>query len=136
VKKLLEVFLRHFEFLYADPRYRFTDSRTQAPNAWLAVSGPDLTWWITLDRGQLELSVAPTRLPGDSFWISLVRQYVRGDDDIRYLSAIEEIDWARVNLGQIEELFSEASDVESITCALADLRRKNGEKHWGPAAST
>jgi hypothetical protein len=136
VKKLLEVFLRHFEFLYADPRYRFTDSRTHAPNAWLAVSGPDLTWWITLDRGQLELSVSPTRLPGDSFWISLIRQYLEGDDDIRYLSAAETIDWARENVGQIERLFSEASDVESITHALADRRRRNGEKYWGPAAST
>jgi hypothetical protein len=135
VKKLLEIFLRHFEFIYAEPRYRFTDSRTHAPNASLTVSGPDVTWWITLDRGQLELSVSPTRLPGDSFWISLIRQYVRGDDDIRYLSAAEEIEWAQTNLEQIERLFSEASDVEAVTHALADLRRKNGEKRWGPAAS-
>ncbi|MCV7171251.1 hypothetical protein H7I41_15150 [Mycobacterium manitobense] len=136
MKKLLEIFLRHFEFLYADPRYRFTDSRTHAPNASLTVSGPDVTWWITLDRGQLELSVAPTRLPGDSYWISLIRQYVRGDDDIRYLSAADEIDWARENVEQIERLFSEASDVEAVTHTLAGLRRENGEKRWGPAAST
>lgn len=136
MKKLLEIYLRHFEFLYADPRYRFTDSRTHAPNASLTVSGPDVTWLVVLDRGQLELSAAPTRLPGDGFWISLIRQYVRGDDDLRYLSAAEEVDWARENVGQIERLFSEASDLESITHALADLRRKNGEKRWGPAAST
>jgi hypothetical protein len=136
VKKLLEVFLRHFEFLYADPRYRFTDSRTHAPNASLTLSGPDLTWLVVLDRGQLELSVSPTRLPGDGFWISLIRQYVQGDDDIRNLSAIEEIDWARDNLGQIERLFSDTSDVESTSHAIAALRRKNAEKYWGSAPST
>ncbi|MGA5466349.1 hypothetical protein [Mycobacterium sp. NPDC050041] len=136
MKKLLEIFLGHFEFIYADPRYRFTDSRTHAPNASLTVSGPDLTWLIVLDRGQLELSASSTRLPGDGFGISLIRQYVLRDDDIRYLSAPEEVDWARANLELIERLFSDASDVESITRALADLRRSNGEKYWGPAAST
>lgn len=137
MKQLLEIFLRYFEFLYSDERYRFTDSRTHGANASLTVTGPAITWIITVDRGQLQLSVAPTQLPGArGFWISLIRQYLKGDEDIQYLSPPEEIDWARTHLNQIEQLFSDAATLESNRDQLVELLKSNGEKQWGPAKSS
>jgi hypothetical protein len=136
VKALLEFYLRYFEFLYLDSRYRFTDSKTDGGNASLTVTGPNLTWTIANDRGQIQLSIAPTSLPGNGFWISLIKQYLDESEDIQYLPAAEEIKWARENIDRIEQLFSATSDLESTCCALRELLRSNAEKQWGPAASS
>lgn len=136
MKQLLEIFLRYFEFLYGDSRYRITDSRAREPNAALTVTGPNLTWLITVDRGQVRLSAGTTKLPGRLFWTSLIRQYLLGEEDIRYLSAPEEIEWARTHLNQIEQLFSDDATVESTRDRLEALLRSNGEKQWGPAKSS
>jgi hypothetical protein len=78
MRTLLEFFIKYFDFVYLDPRYRITDSKTGGDtiNASLTVTGPDFTWMLVNDRGQMELSLAPTSLatPRNWFWVSLVRQ--------------------------------------------------------------
>ena len=134
MKPLLEFYIRYFDFLYLDPRYRFTDSSTDGANASLTVAGPDLTWVITIDKGQPQLSISPTRLRGNGFWISLVRQYTCGHDYIQYLAVSDEIEWARENIDQIEQLFSDPANLEATCNKLRALLRSNGEKQWGPPA--
>lgn len=55
MKTLLEYFLKYFDFLYSDPRYRITDSRTsgaQTIDAALTLSGPVASWSFANNRGQ------------------------------------------------------------------------------------
>ncbi len=55
MKKLLEFYLAYFDFLYSDPGYRITDSRTgDAANAGLTVTGPVLEWVLTIDAFPLQ----------------------------------------------------------------------------------
>jgi hypothetical protein len=136
VKELLEFYLKYFDFLYLDSRYRLSDSKTDGVNASLTVTGPNLTWSIVNDRGQIQLAIVPTNMPGNGFWISLIKQYLSGSEDIHYLSAVEEIEWARVNIRRIDELFSVTSDLESTCGTLRALMRSNAEKQWGPAATS
>jgi hypothetical protein len=133
VKALLEFYLKFLDFLYLDSRYGFTDSKTDGVNASLTVTGPNITWLIVNDRGQMQLTIAPTSSPNDGFWISLIRQYLDEDEDIQYLSAVEEIAWARANSHHIDQLFSAPHDLEATCDALRALQRSNAEKHWGPA---
>ena len=134
MKPLLEFYIGYFDFLYQDSRYRFTDSSTDGTNASLTVTGPDLTWLIAMEKGQPQLSISPTRLPEQGYWISLIRQYIYGNDDIHYLPANEEIEWARANIRDIEELVSDTSNLEGTCNKLQSLLRSNAEKEWGPAA--
>jgi hypothetical protein len=134
VKALLEFYPRYSDFLCLDSRYRFTDSNSNGVNASLTVTGPNFTWTIVNDRGQIHLSIAPTTRPGNGFWISLIKQYLDGSQDIQYLPATEEAKWARENINQIEQIFSARSDLESTCGALHALLRSNAEKQWGPAA--
>jgi len=68
-----------------DPRYRITDSTTagETIKASLTITGPVLTWLLVNDRGQMQISLAPTHsvTAPDSFWVSLIRQYVDVDPD-------------------------------------------------------
>ncbi|BBU24753.1 hypothetical protein [Mycobacterium xenopi] len=135
MKALLEYFLAYFEFLYLDPRYRITDSSTRglaAIDASLRLTGPTLSWNLTNDRGQMQLTVAPTELatPENWFWVSLIRQHLNGDDEIEYLSTAEEIEWARENSGRIEQLFSDSSAIAKNCEALRTLRQFNAETYW------
>ncbi|CPS10328.1 hypothetical protein [Mycobacteroides abscessus] len=136
MKALLEAFLRYFDFLYLDPTYRISDSKTDdaGVNAAIIVSGENLTWRIANDRGQLQLSVAPTQLPEQGFWISVLRQYLDQIDDVQYLPAVEEVAWARENIKRIDGLF-DPFFLESTCEGLRKLMRSNAEKEWGPAAS-
>lgn len=135
MKALLEFYVKYFDFLYRNSRYRFTDSKTDGVNASLTVTGPNVTWSIVNDREQIQLSVGPTGLPGNGFWISLIKQYIDGSEDIQYLPALAEIEWARVNIDQIDQLFLTTSDLK-VTCGeLRALLRSNAEKQWGPAAT-
>lgn len=101
----------------------------------MTVAGPNLMWLITIQKSRPQLSVSPTHVPENGFWISLIRQYVHGHEDIQYLSASDEIAWARENIDQIEQLFSNPSNLESTCDQLRTLLRSNGEKQWGPPAS-
>lgn len=132
MKILLEHYIRYFDFLYEDSRYRITDSRADGMNASLTVTGGNLTWLIAIDKGQLQLFISPTRLPENGFGVSLIRQYLYGLEDVQYLSANEEVRWARENIDQIEQLFSDVSALEATCSTLRALLRSNGEKQWGP----
>ncbi|ALM18168.1 hypothetical protein DDJ48_21485 [Mycobacteroides abscessus] len=140
MKTLLEFYLRHLEFLYLDPRYRITNSRTTGVatnNAWLTLTGPVLSWSITNDRGQILFDVAPTARAdsGDScFRISLVRQFMDGVDETTPVSVDATVFWIRENRERIEELFSDANVNRSCE-ELINLARALADKYWGPAVS-
>ncbi|MGB3482944.1 MAG: hypothetical protein WBB07_12110 [Mycobacterium sp.] len=140
MKALLELFVKHFEFLYSNSANRITNSKASganAINASLTVTGPELSWLIVNDRGQMQLSLAPTRLLSSDnwFWVSLIRQYVDALDEIQYLPATGELNWVRANEQRVADLFSDPSTIENVCAELRALRRANAEKYWGPAAT-
>jgi hypothetical protein len=134
MKTLLEFCLKYFDFLYLDPRYRITNSKTGSAriNASLTVTGPVITWLVVNDRGQMHISLAPTSLalPRNWFWVSLVKQYIDNEPEITYLSAPDEIAWMRQNAARVEELFSDASTLANVCDELKVLRRANADKYW------
>lgn len=135
MKTLLEYFLRHFEVLYLDPRYRITNSRSRGLptiDAFLELTGPILSWNLSNNRGRIELTVAPTQLAATEnwFWVSLLKQYIDAEPEIAYLSAAEEIDWARENMDRIEQIFSNASALDEVCKELRGLRQSNSDKYW------
>ncbi|ANW65692.1 hypothetical protein BCA37_20885 [Mycobacterium sp. djl-10] len=136
MRELLEFFLKYFDHLYQNPEYHITNSKTSganAINASITVTGPEVSWLIANDRGQMQLSISPTRLqsPENWFWISLIRQYLDGQDEIQYLSATEELSWARDNDQRLAELFSDGSRIKTVCEELRVRRRSNAEKYWG-----
>ncbi|WP_235216002.1 hypothetical protein [Mycobacterium kyorinense] len=86
---------------------------------------------MTNNRGQFELTVAPTdRATAENwFWVSLVKQYLDGDDEIEYLSAAKEIEWLRKNSSRVEQLFSDKS-VDTACETLRTLRQFNSDRYW------
>jgi hypothetical protein len=135
LKTLLEYFLNYFELLYLDPRYRITNSSTNGAasnDASLAMTGPILSWQLANNSGQIELSVAPTASAAADNWfsISLIRQYLDGQEEIEYSSAAEEIAWMRENGERVDQLFSDTSKVAVICENLRSLRRSNANKYW------
>ncbi|WP_324666716.1 Hypothetical protein MUW33_4084 [Mycobacterium canetti] len=135
MKTLLEYFLKYFDVLYLDPRYHITNSISSGiatNNASLTLTGPILSWQLANDRGQMLLSVAPTRPETSDKWfsVSLVKQYLNGDDEIEYLSAAEEIEWVRENGDRVEQLFFDAVTSETTCELLRTLRRSNASKYW------
>ncbi|MCV7029360.1 hypothetical protein [Mycobacterium sherrisii] len=96
MKTLLEYFVKYFDVLYLDPRYRITDSRTigvSSNNASLTITGPILSWELCNDRGQFLLGLAPTALATSDNWFtaSLIKQYLNGQDEVEHASAADEI---------------------------------------------
>ncbi|WP_301145959.1 hypothetical protein [Mycobacterium simiae] len=135
MKTLLEYFLKYFDVLYLDPRYRITNSTTTgvaSNNASLVLTGPVLSWELTNDKGQFLLSVAPTALATSDNWfsIALIKQYLNSEQEIEYPSAADEIAWFRENSSRVEELFSKVSEIEAICDTLKALRRANANKYW------
>jgi hypothetical protein len=135
MKTLLEYFLKYFDVLYLDPSYHITNSITTgvaSNNASLTITGPILSWDLTNDKGQFILGVAPTALatPDNWFSVSLIKQYLNGQDEIEYSSAADEIAWVRENDGRVEQLFSDASTIETICDTLGSLRRSNANRYW------
>ncbi|WP_082978401.1 hypothetical protein [Mycobacterium sp. 1081908.1] len=135
MKTLLEYFVRYFELLYLDSRYHITNSSTSGAasiNASLTITGPILIWDLTNDRGQFLLSVAPRALATADNWftVSLIKQYLNGQNNIDYLSAADEIAWFRENSQPVEELFSDGSKSETVCETLRSLRRSNADRYW------
>jgi hypothetical protein len=137
---LLEFFLQYLDFLYLDPRYRITNSSTSgiATNgASLTLTGPETTWQIANDRGQILFSVAPTKLAGlprNWFRLGIIRQYLDGYDESRTVTLTETVNWARQNRSRIDELLSDTA--ASVSCeALTALEDANALKYWGPPNS-
>jgi hypothetical protein len=134
---LLEFYLKYMDFLYLDPRYRITDSRTTgvATNgASLTLTSPITSWDLVNDRGRILFSIAPTKLAGEPrnwFRLSIIRQYLDDFDETNRVSPAQAVTWARDNRDRIEELFSDAS--ASASCdALTALENANAVKYWGP----
>jgi hypothetical protein len=135
MKTLLEYFLHYCDFLYLDPRYRITNSKTSGAatnNASLQLTGPVLSWVLANDKGQILLDVAPTELAAPENWfrISLIKQHLNGDDEIEHVSAADEIEWVRQNGSRVEQLFSDAATLETTCTTLRALRRSNANKYW------
>ena len=137
MKTLLVFFLRYCDFLFLDPRYRITDSRTSgAPtiDAGLTLTGPVASWSLNNNRGRIEIAVAPTQSaasPENWFRITVVRQYLDGYDEMNAASPEETIAWTRDNLGRIEELFSNDSAANSCRALIA-LEEALATKYFGP----
>ncbi|MGO9548120.1 hypothetical protein [Mycobacterium sp.] len=136
MKTLLEFYLKNFEFLYLDPRYRITDSSTSgvaAINASLTLTGPVVSWQLTNDRGQILFDVAPTKLSAAENWfrVSIIREYLDGYDERNVVSPTEAAIWIRDNRDRIDELFSDSSAAESCQ-ALTALENAKAIEYWGP----
>ena len=137
MKTLLEFFTAYFDFLYLDPRYRITNSRTSGVatiDAGLTLTGPVLSWSLHNNRGRLGFGVAPTQLaatPDNWFRISIIRQYLDGYDETNVVAPAATVAWTRDNLGRIEELFSEASTDRSCRALIA-LEESLANKYFGP----
>ncbi|WP_218162063.1 hypothetical protein, partial [Mycobacterium malmoense] len=88
---LLEFFLKYCDFLYLNPSYRITNSRTSGAaiiDAGLTFTGPVLSWSLHNNRGKIGLGVAPTQLaasPENWFRISVVRQYLDNYDETNFV---------------------------------------------------
>jgi hypothetical protein len=137
VKTLLEFFLRYFDFLYLDPRYHITNSRTSGAasiDAGLTLTGPVISWSLHNNRGKIGFGVAPTQFaasPENWFRIPIVRQYLDHYEETNFVSPEETVVWTRDNLGRIEELFSDASAASSCK-ALVALEESLANKYFGP----
>lgn len=136
MKTLLEFYLRYLDFIYLNPDYRITNSRTSGSdtiNASLTLTGPTLSWQFTNDRGQILFDVAPTKLASADNWFraSIVRQYLDGYDETNVVSPAETASWIRDNVGRIEALFVDSSATQSCK-ELAALEETNALKYWGP----
>lgn len=136
MKTLLEFFAEHFGFLYLDPRYRITDSRTSgAPtiDAGLTLTGQVLNWSIHNNRGQLGFGVAPTALadsPDNWFRISVIRQYLDDLDETNVVDPLDTVTWAHHNVGRIEEMFSDVNAARSCEELIA-LENALADKYFG-----
>lgn len=136
MKTLLEFYLRYLDFIYLNPDYRITNSRTSGSetiNASLTVTGPILSWQIANDRGQILFDVAPTKSisPDNWFRVPIVRQYLDGYDETNVVSLAESVAWIRDNAQRIEDLFVDSSAAQSCK-ALTALEEANALKYWGP----
>ena len=136
MKKLLEVFLHYFEMLYLDPAYRISDSTSSGSadsDASMVITGPNLTWRLVNNRGQFQLAVAPTHLlsPENWFWLSVIREYLDGDQDTVLDS--QGIAWLERNIGRVAQLFETPSSAAESCEALNALKESIAERSFGPA---
>ena len=136
MKTLLEFIIKHIEFLYLNPSYRFTDSNNRGLadiDASIALTGERLTWTITNDRGQILFAVAPIpNVNADNwFWLALIRQYLDGGDDTGAGSPVEQANWLSNNLSRVEQLFTDESTAARSCEELVALRRANSYKNFG-----
>lgn len=135
MKTLLEYLLIHLDMLYLDPQYHITNSSSRGlptVDASLQLTGPILSWNLANNRGQIELTVAPTQLATQEnwFWLPLIKQYVDAQPEIHYMSANEEIEWARGNMERVKEAFSNTSTLDETCKELRALRQSNSDKYW------
>lgn len=136
MKTLLQIFLEYFDLFYLEPSYRITDSRTSGAaqvDASLVISGPTLTWRLVNDRGQIQLAVAPSQLPAREnwFWLSVIRQYLDGDEDT--IIDVNGIEWLRNNVNRIEQLFTDQETAVHSCQDLNSLKEQIASRLFGPA---
>ena len=128
--------MKYFDVFYLNPSYRISDSSTtgsSTADASIVISGPNLAWRLVNNRGRFQIALAPNNLISREnwFWLSVVRQYLDGDEDTALDAA--GILWLRDNLGRIEELFAdEAAAVRSLD-ELRGLEDAIAERLFGPS---
>ena len=133
---LLEFYLKYLDFLYLDPRYRITDSRTSgvATNgASLTLTSPLTSWQISNDRGQILFGVASTKFAGEPrnwFRLSIIRQYLDNYDETNTVSDAEAVAGPAITLVGSTSYFPTLQPSESCE-ALTALEDVNAEKYWG-----
>lgn len=133
---LLETFVRLLRILYLDPKYRITDSTTTgspAENASLRLTGATLSWHLINERGQVYLSVAPTKMETLENWfrITSVRQYLDHEVEHSTLLTDELASWITNNIARIEGLFADPIAPDSCK-ALIDLEEAKANELFGP----
>ncbi|WP_078058812.1 hypothetical protein [Mycolicibacter icosiumassiliensis] len=134
--RLLELFLKHLQVLYLDPKYRITNSMTTgspAENASLRMTGDTTSWQIINDRGQIYVAVAPTRLDTAENWFRLttIRQYLDGAEERSTLLTDELATWLSHNMDRVEALFVDAR-VETSCKVLIGLEEMKATELFGP----
>ncbi|MCV7261121.1 hypothetical protein [Mycobacterium shimoidei] len=131
MKTLLKFILNNVEFLYLNPAYRFTDSKNRGLSeidASISLTSDVLRWNIINDRGQIYFTVVPLSSAKNSFWLSLVRQYLEGGNEIQVVAPVDEANWLSSNLPRVERLFSDESQIARICDELVALREANARK--------
>ncbi len=136
MKTLLAFCLSYLEFLYSDPRYRFTDSKSSGhsdSNAYLALTGPVATWAISNDRGRIGISAAPTKLATNAdnwYRLGVIRAYLDEFDETTSVTPTENAAWLGANLNRVESLFTD-SNLQQSCSELLSLERSLADKYWG-----
>lgn len=137
MKTLLEFFIKHFDFLYLDARYRITDSKTSGVatiDAGLTLTGPTMTWSLANNRGCLEFGVAPTQFADSSEWwfrVTLIRQYLDNYEETNHASPEATTAWISDNLERIEELLT-GPEADRSREELKALAKELANKYFGP----
>jgi hypothetical protein len=137
MKTLLAYLYNDFEFLYTNPQFRVTDSRTDGRptgDASLRLTGPLASFWISNERGRLFCDVAPTQSASQANWfrVPIVRQYLDGLDEAHAISGKASAAWLESNLERIETLFAE--DAVARSCSeMSALEKISAEQRFGPA---
>lgn len=78
------------------------------------------------------MHVAPTEAAAwnDWFRVSLIKQYLNGEDEIEYLTAADEMEWVRENVDRIEQSFADGPTIDTTCESLKPLRRSNANRYW------
>lgn len=137
MKTLLEVFVRYFDFLYLDPRYRLTDSSTSGSadaDAQVVLTGDVLTWSFSNDRGQLTLGVAPTLHLAPENWVRLpiIRKHLDGNQVPDGILTTEDIEWLKANISRVESLFADPETSQKSCKELITLGNQVAAELFGP----
>ncbi len=139
MKRLLEILVRYFEFLYGDPAYRMVDSGVAPdhPFAWLTLEGPTMRWRLENERDQVVLWWSATSAPsnGPWFWSTLLQQMLDGGPEIVATLTPSHVEWIRANVGRIAQLVADTDATTATYRALADLMKANADARWGPIPS-
>jgi hypothetical protein len=135
VNDLLGFLVRYCSFLWADARYRITDSEVTTSfggDSWLTIASEALQMRFVRDRGQLFLEFREADARGKAAWysIDLFRRLITGE---RQASAELDEGYAtflRQHLVEIESLFSEERLPETRK-RLHDLMRLRSKELFG-----
>ncbi|WP_139829593.1 hypothetical protein [Mycobacterium gastri] len=113
--------------LYLDPQYQITDSSASGVamnNAYLMLTGPVMSWQLTDSRSRSDVAqYRATQAVISDHWytVSLLKQYLNGNDKSEHRSAADEFKWLGVNRDRVEQLFSEAHTIDTICETLRTL---------------
>lgn len=117
MKTLLDFILHNVEVLYLNPTYRFTNSKQRAlceTDASISLTGDALRWTITNDRGQIYFTVVPLESVKNWFWLSLIRQYLQGGDEIQVVAPLDDANWHQIISTASSNCFQRMSHISRV----------------------